>query len=155
VGYIDFAEWELTLRTNLSGVAHTLEAALPLLREVGAGASFVAVASTEALRGSPYLVGYSASKHGVVGLVRSASLNLAGEGIRVNAVCAGAMDTPMMAESLMQAGGDEVKQQMLAKIPLGYIADPQEVAHVICFLLSPEASYVTGTAIPVDGGMLA
>jgi NAD(P)-dependent dehydrogenase (short-subunit alcohol dehydrogenase family) len=90
----------------------------------------------------------------VLGLVRSASRALAPEGIRVNAVCAGAMDTPMMADALAKAGGEPVRQQMLGNIPLGYIADPREVGFVIRFLLSPEASYMTGTAVPVDGGML-
>lgn len=154
IGQIDFAEWELTLRTNLTSVAYVLEAALPLLRQVGAGASFVVVASTEGLRGSAFLASYSASKHGVLGIVSSASRALAPEGIRVNAVCAGAMNTPMMENALGESG-DAVKQQMLANIPLGYISEPKEVAQVICFLLSPESSYVTGVALPVDGGMLA
>jgi NAD(P)-dependent dehydrogenase (short-subunit alcohol dehydrogenase family) len=154
-GHMDFGEWDLTLRTNLTAIAHTLEAALPALRKVGRGASFVAVASTEAIRGSGFHASYSVSKHGVLGLVSSASRALAPEGIRINAVCAGAMDTPMMAAALEQNGGEAVKQQMITAIPLGYIADPKEVAHVINFLLSPESSYVTGAAIPVDGGMLA
>ena len=78
------------------------------------GASFVAVASTEAFRGSSYLAAYTASKHGVVGLVRAASRALALEGIRVNAVCAGAMDTPMMSRALADAGGEPLRQQMIA-----------------------------------------
>jgi NAD(P)-dependent dehydrogenase (short-subunit alcohol dehydrogenase family) len=154
VGCVDFRDWDETIRVNLTGVAHTIEAALPRLREVGRGASIVVVASTEAFRGSPILAAYTASKHGVLGLVRSAGLTLAREGIRVNAVCAGAMDTRMLQGGLTQAG-PEIEQQMLASIPLGYISHPKEVAHVICFLLSPEASYVTGAAIPADGGMTA
>jgi len=155
IGHLDFAQWQDTLDINLTGTAATLEATLPLLREVGRGSSFVAVASTEAFRGSSYLAAYTASKHGVVGLVRAASRALALEGIRVNAVCAGAMDTPMMSRALAEAGGEPLRQQMIAGIPLGYIADPREVGYVIRFLLSPEASYVTGAAVPVDGGMLA
>jgi 3-oxoacyl-[acyl-carrier protein] reductase len=65
------------------------------------------------------------------------------------------MDTPMMTRALADAGGEPVRQQMIAAIPLGYISDPREVGYVIRFLLSPEASYVTGAAVPVDGGMLA
>jgi NAD(P)-dependent dehydrogenase (short-subunit alcohol dehydrogenase family) len=155
VGHLDFAQWQTTLDINLTGTATTLEATLPSLREVGRGASFVAVASTEAFKGSPYLAAYTASKHGVLGLVRASSRALAPEGIRVNAVCAGAMDTPMMTRALADAGGEPVRQQMIAAIPLGYISDPREVGYVIRFLLSPEASYVTGAAVPVDGGMLA
>jgi NAD(P)-dependent dehydrogenase (short-subunit alcohol dehydrogenase family) len=155
VGSMSFGEWDLTLRTNLTGIAYTLEAALPALRRVGRGASCVAVASIEAIRGSGFLASYSTSKHGVLGLVSSASRALAPEGIRVNAVCAGAMDTPMMAAALEANGGEPVRQQMIAAIPLGYVSDPKEVAQVIAFLLAPESSYVTGAAIPVDGGMLA
>jgi NAD(P)-dependent dehydrogenase (short-subunit alcohol dehydrogenase family) len=154
VGQIDFAAWDLTLRVNLSGVAYTVEAALPSLREVGRGAAIVVVASTEALRGSPLLAAYTASKHGVLGLVRSAALSLGREGIRVNAICPGAMDTPMLAGALDQAGA-EARRHMIASIPLGYISDPTEVGRVIRFFLSPEASYVTGVAVPVDGGLVA
>jgi NAD(P)-dependent dehydrogenase (short-subunit alcohol dehydrogenase family) len=155
IGQLDFVQWQTTLDINLTGTATTLEAMLPFLREVGRGASFVAVASTEAFKGSSYLAAYTASKHGVLGLVRASSRALASEGIRVNAVCAGAMDTPMMTRALADAGGEPVRQQMIAGIPLGYISDPREVGYVIRFLLSPEASYVTGAAVPVDGGMLA
>ncbi|WP_437931493.1 SDR family NAD(P)-dependent oxidoreductase [Sorangium sp. So ce291] len=154
VGQIDFAEWDLILRVNLNGVAHTVESVLPSLREVGRGAAIVVVASTEALHGSPLHAAYTASKHGILGLVRSAALRLGREGIRINAICPGAMDTPMLADGLRQAG-DEFRNQLIASIPLGYISDPAEVGRVICFFLSPEASYVTGAAVPVDGGMLA
>ncbi|WP_281783690.1 SDR family NAD(P)-dependent oxidoreductase [Sinimarinibacterium flocculans] len=153
-GAIDFADWEAMVRVNLNGVAYAMEATLPELRSVGRGASIVVVASTEAIRGSPILAGYTASKHGVLGLVRSAAGALGREGIRVNALCAGAMDTPMMRKALAQAG-DEARQQMIAAIPLGYISHPKEVAQVIRFLLSPEASYINGAAIPVDGGLTA
>jgi len=155
VGNLDFGEWQTTLDVNLTGTATTLEATLPSLREIGRGASFVAVASTEAFKGSSYLAAYTASKHGVLGLVRAASRALAPEGIRVNAVCAGAMDTPMMTRALADAGGEPLRRQMIAAIPLGYISDPREVGYVIRFLLSPEASYMTGAAVAVDGGMLA
>ncbi|HKY91822.1 MAG TPA: SDR family oxidoreductase, partial [Nevskiaceae bacterium] len=154
VGAIDFAQWDEVLRVNASGVAYAIEATLPELRAVGRGASIVVVASTEGLRGSPLLAAYTASKHAVVGLVRSASLALAREGIRVNAVCAGAMSTPMM-DGAIAAAGEAVREQMIAAIPLGYIAEPHEVGRVIRFLLSSEASYVTGVALPADGGMLA
>jgi len=154
VGEIDFADWDRIVRVNLTGVAYTVEAALPSLREVGRGAAIVVAASTAALRGTPLSSAYTASKHAAVGFVRSAALSLAREGIRINAICPGPMDTPMLAGAF-GAVSDEVRQQMMASVPLGYISDPTEVGRVVRFFLSPEASYVTGAAVPVDGGMMA
>ena len=98
--------------------------------------------------------GYCASKHGLVGTIRSIAQSLGPLGIRANAVCPGAMDTPMLAESL-GAAGEDMAEQMKQMIPLGYISDPAEVARAIRFMLSDDASYITGAALPVDGGMLA
>ena len=157
VGQLNFEVLEDCIRTNLSGVAYTIEAALPVLRAAGRGAAIVVALSTSALRAAPVTAEYNASKHGALGLVRAASRTLGTEGIRVNAVCPGAMDTPMMEASLAGAGEarEEVSSAMLAAIPLGYVANPLEVARVVCFMISPSASYVNGAAIPVDGGMIA
>ena len=157
VDTVDFTDWDEIIRVNLTGVANAIAETLPRLRKVGRGASIVLISSTEALRAlrqSPIPIAYTASKHGVVGLMRSAVVSLASEGIRINTVCAGAMATPMMDAGLPVAGED-VEQQMVASIPLGYVSHPQEVAHLVCFLLAPESSYVTGAAIPADGGMTA
>ncbi|MFC9769568.1 SDR family NAD(P)-dependent oxidoreductase [Rhodococcus jostii] len=154
VGAINWPEWDLSIRVNLNGVAYTVESVLPYLREVGRGTSIVAVASTEALRGNPLIAAYTATKHGVLGLVRSGAQSLGPEGIRFNAVCPGAMDTPMLHVGL-STSGPEVRQAMEASIPLGYVSNPAEVAQVIRFLLSPDASYITGVPISTDGGMTA
>jgi NAD(P)-dependent dehydrogenase (short-subunit alcohol dehydrogenase family) len=154
IGTIDFAEWDLTLRINLNGVAYALESVVPFLKETGRGASAVLVSSTEAFRGNPTLASYTASKHAVVGLARSASQTLGPAGIRVNALCPGAMDTPMLEQALRDSEAD-VRRQMMASIPLGYIASPTEVGRVIRFLLSSDSSYVTGIALTVDGGATA
>jgi NAD(P)-dependent dehydrogenase (short-subunit alcohol dehydrogenase family) len=153
VGRLDFDVWDRCIRTNMSGVAYVLEASLPLLRLAGRGASVVIALSTSALHGAPITAEYTASKHGALGLVRVASRTLGADGIRVNAVCPGAMDTPMLQEALA-AAPEGTRSAMAAAIPLGYVSDPLEVARVIRFLLSPDASYVTGAAIPVDGGLI-
>ena len=156
VGDMDFDVLQECLTTNLASLAYTMEATLPHLRESGNGAAIVAVLSTNALRASHLNAQYSASKHGALGLMRAAARTLGSEGIRVNTVCPGAMNTPMMDAALAQAGDQRalVESQMLSAIPLGYMADPEEVANVICFLLSAAASYVNGAEIAVDGGML-
>jgi NAD(P)-dependent dehydrogenase (short-subunit alcohol dehydrogenase family) len=153
VGHLDFGVLDRCIRINMSGVAYALEASLPLLRSAGRGASVVIALSTSALKGAPITAEYTASKHGALGLVRVASRTLGVDGIRVNAVCPGAMDTPMLAEALASAP-EGTRSALESAIPLGYVSNPLEVARVICFLLSPDASYVTGAAIPVDGGMI-
>lgn len=161
VGKLNFKVLNDCIQTNLNGVAYTIEAALPALRAAGKGASIVAALSTSALRAAPTTPEYNASKHGALGLIRAASRTLGAEGIRVNAVCPGAMDTPMMVEALASASKvtslpeEDIRNMMLAAIPLGYASNPFEVARVVCFMISPAASYVNGAAIPVDGGMIA
>ena len=148
------ADWQATLDVNVMGVVNAIEALLPELRRAMPGSAIVAIASTEGVRGNPNIPAYTASKHGVVGLVRAAARSLGPEGLRINAVCPGAMDTPMLRGALGTIG-PEVEAAMVASIPLGRTADPLEVARVARFLLSDEASYVTGAAILVDGGMTA
>jgi len=152
-GTIDDANWNTTMDVNLRSFVTLGQLLLPSLRAAGPGAAIAAVSSTEGLRGQPLIPAYSASKHGVVGLVKSLARSLGPE-IRVNAVCPGFMDTPMLAKSMVEAG-DEVVQQSLRMVPLARFSHPAEVARVIRFLLSDEASYVSGAAIPVDGGMLS
>ena len=108
--------------------------------------------SVEALSGNGMLPAYCSSKAGLLGLTRSMAHAFAAEGIRVNAVCPGAVDTPMLAPLLNVPGA---REQLEGRIPLQRIAEPMEIAKVVRFLLSDEASYVTGTYITVDGGMTA
>jgi NAD(P)-dependent dehydrogenase (short-subunit alcohol dehydrogenase family) len=154
VGGISEAGWGDTLHVNLSGTAYTVEALIPYLREVGRGAAIVTVASTEALRGNAFLPAYSASKHAVLGMTRSYARALGGDGIRVNVLCPGAMDTPMLRTSLADPDS-EVLRSLKAAIPLGRISDPAEVAPAITFLLSAQASYITGASLLADGGLLS
>ena len=152
VPFIDEAAWDAVLDVNLRAEALLVKELLPSLREVGAGAAIVGIASVEALSGNGMLPAYCSSKAGLLGLTRSMAHAFAAEGIRVNAVCPGAVDTPMLAPLLNMPGA---RERLEGRIPMQRIAEPMEIAKVVRFLLSDEASYVTGTYITVDGGMTA
>ncbi len=146
------AAWNAVVEVNLHAFAHLVSALAPHLRKGGPGAAIVAIASVEAWIGHAKAPAYCASKAGLLGLVRAFAHELAPAGIRVNAVCPGAVDTPMMAELLAKPG---YRQNLERRIPLGRVAAPAEIGRVIRFLLSDDASYVTGQDLVVDGGMLA
>jgi NAD(P)-dependent dehydrogenase (short-subunit alcohol dehydrogenase family) len=147
------------IATNLRGVFLGLRATLAELRAQGEGGSIVVTASTAGVSGSE-LGAYSASKHGVVALARSAAIEGATYGVRVNAIAPGSIDTPMMAVMERSLGGDEAARRAIrASTPLGRHQDrlgqPEEVAALTSFLLSDDACWITGAVVPVDGGTLA
>ena len=107
----------------------------------------VNVASTNAIRGMAQSAAYTAAKHGVLGLGRSLALEYAAKGIRINAVCPGAMRTPMLQSTF----GDQI-ESFAAHIPIGRLSDPHEVAEVVSFLASPRASFCVGATFVIDGG---
>ena len=143
--------WERMLAVNLTGVLLTSRAALPLLRESGGG-SIVHIASQLALVGTRGSVAYCASKGGVVALARAMALDHATEGIRVNAVCPGPVDTPMFRRS---SGPLRLDALLEVDVPLGRLGKPEEIASLIVYLLSPESSFVTGAVVAADGGWTA
>jgi NAD(P)-dependent dehydrogenase (short-subunit alcohol dehydrogenase family) len=144
--------FDRVVAVNLRGVFLGLSAVGRALVEGGKGGAIVATASVAGLRGGAGMPSYYASKHGVVGLVKSAAAELAPHRIRVNAVCPGVIDTPLLGPLHKN---EEVLGVMGAGHLLNRVGQPEEVAAVAAFLLSEESGFVTGAAWPVDGGMIA
>jgi NAD(P)-dependent dehydrogenase (short-subunit alcohol dehydrogenase family) len=160
---IDVGAFDLAVSLNLRTVLLTTEAAIPEMRRRGGG-SFLFTASTSGLVGSGFSPVYSMCKFGVVGFVKSLALRLAKDKIRVNAVCPGPIDTPMLRvfvarpDQKSTAGMDPedlVAKRASNSVPLGRTGQPEEIANAALFLLSDEASFITGAALPVDGGVTA
>lgn len=141
--------WDQILAINLKGVWLCMKYEIPVMLQHGGGA-IVNTASDAGLIGLRRAGAYVASKHGVVGLTKTAALEYAKAGIRVNAVCPGPIDTPM----LQQASG-RVIEQMAAAQPNGRLGKPEEIAEAAMWLCSGAASFVTGHPMPVDGGYMA
>lgn len=142
---------------NVEGVLNAMRLVLPGMLAAGAG-RIVAVASTASLKGYAYAGGYSATKHAVLGLVRSLALETAKTGVTVNAVCPGFADTDMTGESvariMAKTGRSEAEARaaLAATNPMGRLVDPREVADAVRWLVGPDASAITGQAIAVAGG---
>jgi NAD(P)-dependent dehydrogenase (short-subunit alcohol dehydrogenase family) len=146
--------WRRTMAVNLDGAYFCLRAELRAMLAAGTtGGSIVNVASSAARMGVPGLVAYSASKHGVLGLTRTAALEVARKGIRVNAVCPGTVRTPMLAGFV--GGDDEALEAMGRRAPMGRLGEPAEIAEAVVWLLSDAASFVTGAVVDPDGGVAA
>ena len=146
------ADWDRTLAVNLTGVFLCLRAEVPAMVAAGGGA-VVNVASAAGLMGFARLPAYVASKHGVGGLTKSVALEVAGDGVRVNAVCPGSIRTPMLSGFV---GGDEdALAAMGRQAPMRRLGTPEEVAEAVVWLCSDASSFVTGQALGVDGGVLA
>jgi NAD(P)-dependent dehydrogenase (short-subunit alcohol dehydrogenase family) len=157
VDELRLADWDMQLDTNLRGVFLLARHAIPLLRERGGGA-IVNVASTQAFASQELVPAYAASKGAVVALTRTLALDHARDGIRVNAVGPGSVDTAMLrsAAGVFSPGDpDAAIEQWGASHPIGRVIEPGEVARVIAFLASDAASAVTGTTYMVDGGATA
>ena len=152
---VDMADFDIAIGLNLRTVLVTTEAAIPETRARGGGA-LLYTASTSGLVGSAFSPVYSMAKFGVVGFVRSLAKRLAPDHIRVNAICPGPIDTPMLWVFVDQqrAGGQEKEALVLARgrqNPMGRTGTPEEIANAALFLISDEASFVSGAALPVDG----
>jgi len=144
--------WNRVIDVNLRGVFCCLKHELPALTERGGGV-IVNTASVAGLVGAADLTPYYASKHGVVGLTKSVAVEGAEHGIRVNAVCPGVIDTPMV--SRFTGDDDTVLEGVVEPQAIKRTGDPEEVAAAVVWLCSADASFVTGVAMPVDGGYVA
>src|SRR5215475_12544139 len=150
------ADFEIAIDLNLRTVLVTTEAAIPEIRARGGGA-LLYTGSTSGIQGSAFSPVYSMAKFGVIGFVRSLAKRLAPEKIRVNAVCPGPIDTPMLRvfvarpDQQRPAGLDveALITKRAGQVPLGRPGRPEEVANAALFLISDEASYVTGAALPI------
>ena len=140
-----------TFDTNVLGVLLSMKHELRVMLPQDSG-SIVNVSSVYGSVGAPGASVYVASKHAVEGLTKSAALEVAGTGVRVNVVAPGTTDTGMLTRF---TNTDENKAALVSTVPVKRLATPEEIAHVIVFVASANASYMTGASIPVDGGMLA
>ena len=146
------AAWDETIAVNLTGTFLGCREVVPVMRRRGGGA-IVNLASFNGIRAAPGVVAYAASKGGVVALTMAMALDHAKDGIRVNCVCPGMVDTPMSRRAFDHTDDPGAAHRAtLDKHPMGRIAAPEEVASVIAYLASGDADFVTGQAVAVDGG---
>lgn len=159
-GKTSLALWQQTIDVNLTGSFLTVRAALSDVARKNNGGRIVFVASTAGLKGYAYVSAYVAAKHGVVGLARALSVELAATGATVNAVCPGFTDTPLLAgaaDNISSKTGrstDEAKATLAKDNPHGRLITPEEVASTVLWLCSPSAGSINGQAIAIAGGQV-
>ncbi len=147
------AEFDLTVNVDLKGVWLCIKHEIEQFLSQGSGGSIVSTASVAGLVGTRGGSAYCAAKHGVVGLTKCAALEFARKKIRVNAVCPGMIETPMLDR--LMTGSGLGREALLMQEPMNRFGDPQEIGEAVLWLLSEQSSFVTGLAMPVDGGYTA
>ena len=146
--------FERIIAVNLKSIFLCMKYELRQLLAQGTGGAIVNIASTNSYRPQPHQSAYSASKHGVLGITRNAAIDYAQDGIRINAICPGAIDTPMLRAAIERRGRDP--QDVADRLSLlGRFGTPEEIAKAALWLCSDDASFTVGHALAVDGGYLA
>jgi len=148
---IELADWQRVIDVNLTGVFLCLKHELKKMKAQGYG-TIVNVASGAGVIATPYMSMYGASKHGVLGLTKTAATENVRSGIRINAVLPGSTKTPMIEATI--AGSEEMEKVILGSIPCGRMGTPEEIANAILWLLSEQSSYINGHSLIVDGGTI-
>src|SRR6185437_4744103 len=151
IAEVDEGEWQKILAINLTGVFLSMKYEIPAMKRSGGG-RIINTASVGGLIGTAGITPYCASKHGVVGLTKSAALDHIKDGIRINAICPGGTLTPMLTEWFKDP---EVARAKVAETPIGRMAEPSEIARAVLFLASDESSFMVGHALVADGGLTA
>lgn len=146
------AAWDRVMDVNVRAVFRAMKAQIRQMRRQGGGGAIVNTASVASLQAMRLGSGYVAAKHAVLGLTRAAALDVVGDGIRVNAVCPGIIDTPLLEHGKHVPG---LIEAMMASVPMARLGRAEEVARLVLFLASEEASYMTGQGVVVDGGVMA
>src|SRR5215207_590009 len=151
-------DWTRTVEVNQRSAFYATTYALPLLRAAGGKGSIIFTSSVSGVVGSPFSPLYSMTKGGIVLFMKSLAVKLGPEGIRSNAILPAMIDTPMLSQFFGRESGaniDDLKNAYKSNVPMGRVARPEEIASAAAFLASDDASWVTGVALPVDGGFLA
>lgn len=144
--------WDKMIEVNLKGTYLAMKYEIKEMLKHGKG-SIVNVSSISGINGYPYNTPYSASKHAIIGLTKSAALEYAAKGIRINAICPGGVETDMLTDLFNSTGKPDVaKETVIKHHPINRLAKPEEIAGSVLWLCSEEASFLTGATIPVDGG---
>jgi NAD(P)-dependent dehydrogenase (short-subunit alcohol dehydrogenase family) len=151
---LDVATFDRIIAINLRSIFLSMKYEIRAMLAGGHGGAIVNIGSTNSFRPQPHQSGYTASKHGVIGLTRSAAIDYAGDGIRINAICPGSIDTPMLRNAMEKRGRTEA--EVISRLSLiGRFGRVDEIAKAALWLCSDDSSFTVGHALAVDGGYLA